>query len=330
MATIGSMDLRRADPQLEADSLRVSAGRIPSVFRGSPQYVHEGLSARAGRPVIVKVETVNPIGAFKGRGTWLAIHELAGEGAIGPGRPVVAASTGNFGQGVAHAARAHEISAVVFADERANPLKVARMRSFGAEVRLAGRDFDAAREAAAAYASEHDAYLLIDGREPWIAAGVATMAIEITDAAARGDLPMPASAWIPVGNGALIIGVGAWLRHAAPACRVIGVQSDAAPSMTLSWCADRPIETPTAATYADGIASRVPVPEALDMMVGRVDDMVLVSEAEIHAAQTELTSALGITVEGAAAAGWAALLGSHEAPEGAALLVITGANTIAT
>jgi threonine dehydratase len=290
--------------------------------------VHDGLSARVGRPVIVKIETVNPTGAFKGRGTWLAIHELAGEGAIGPQKPVVVASTGNFGQGVAHAARAHDIPAIVFSDEHANPLKVARMRSFGAEVILAGRDFDAAREAAEGYAGEHDAFLLVDGREPWVAAGAATMAIELTDAATRGDLPMPASAWIPVGNGALIIGVGAWLRHAVPGCRIVGVQSDAAPSMTLSWREHRPIQTPTAATYADGIASRVPVPEALDMMVGRVDDMVLVSEAEIHAAQTELTSALGVTVEGAAAAGWAALLAARDAPAGAALLVITGANTV--
>ena len=94
--------------------------------------------------------------------------------------------------------------------------------------------------------------------------------------------------------------------------------------MTLSWREQRPISTATAATYADGIASRVPVPEALDMMVGRVDDMVLVSEAEIHAAQTELTSALGVTVEGAAAAGWAALLAATDAPAGAALLVDDG------
>ena len=323
-----SMDLRRADPQLEAESLRASATRIPPVFRDSPHYVHEGLSARAGRPVIVKVETVNPIGAFKGRGTWLAIHELAGEGSLGAGKPVVVASTGNFGQGVAHAARAHGIPAVVFSDENANPLKIARMRSFGAQVILAGHDFDAAREAAAAYAQEHAAFLLIDGREPWVAAGAASMAIEITDAATRGELPMPASAWIPVGNGALIIGVGAWLRHAAPDCRVVGVQSDAAPSMTLSWREHRPIETPTAATYADGIASRVPVPEALEMMVGRVDEMDLVSETEIHDAQTELTSALGVTVEGAAAAGWAGLLAASDAPEGAALIVITGANTV--
>ena len=321
-------DLRRADPELEPEAIRSAGERIPAPFRHSPQFVHDGLSARAGRPVIVKVETVNPIGAFKGRGTWLAVHELAGEGAIGPDRPVVVASTGNFGQGVAHAARAHGVGAVVFADDHPNPLKVARMRAFGARVVLSGHDFDAAREAAARFALEQDAYLLVDGGEPWIAAGAATLAVEVTDAAVRGELPRPASAWIPVGNGALIVGVGAWLRHAAPDCRVVGVQSDAAPSMTLSWRADRPIETPTAATFADGIATRIPVPEALDMMVGRVDDMDLVSEAEIHAAQAELTTALGITVEGAAAAGWAALLAAPDAPDGPALLVITGANTV--
>lgn len=328
MDVVAGPDLRRTDPPLEPGAIRSARERIPAPFRATPQYVHDGLSARAGRPVIVKVETVNPIGAFKGRGTWLAIHELAGEGTIGPDRPVVVASTGNFGQGVAHAARAHGLDAVVFCDAHANPLKVARMRAFGARVIQEGHDFDAAREAAATFATAQGALLLIDGQEPWVAAGAATMAVEVTDAVERGELPAPASAWVPVGNGALIIGVGAWLRHAAPACRVIGVQSDAAPSMTLSWRADRPIETPTAATYADGIASRVPVPEALDMMVGRVDDMDLVSEAEIRAAQAELTSALGITVEGAAAAGWAALLAAPDVPDGPALLIITGANTV--
>ena len=322
------MAVARLDVALDPDAIRAALASLPHPFRGSPQFVHDGLSARAHRPVIVKVETVNPIGAFKGRGTWLAIHGLAGEGVIGPGRPVVVASTGNFGQGVAHAAQAHGLPAVVFADEHANPLKVTRMRAFGAQVILSGHDFDAAREAAAAYARDHEAYLLIDGQEPLVAAGAGTMAVEVTDAAERGELPMPASAWIPVGNGALIVGVGAWLRHAAPGCRVVGVQSDAAPSMTLSWREHRPIETPTAATYADGIASRVPVPEALEMMVGRVDDMDLVSEAEIHAAQAELTSALGITVEGAAAAAWGALLAAPDVPDGPALLVITGANTV--
>jgi threonine dehydratase len=314
----------RADPELEPDAMRAALERIHPAFRGSPQFVHEGLSERAGRPVVVKVECVNPIGAFKGRGCWLAVHGLAGEGRIGEGRPLVVASTGNFGQGVAFAARAVGIRAIVFADIHANTTKLGRIREFGATVIQAGEDFDAARAASEAYAEERGGYLLVDGREPWIAAGAGTLAVELTDGTARGELPGLESAFVPVGNGALIVGVGAWLRHAAPDCRIVGVQSEAAPSMTLSWRARRPVETDSAATFADGIASRVPVREALDMMVGRVDEMILVSETALRAAQAELTAALGITVEGAAAASWAGML---TAPgSGPALLIVTGSN----
>ena len=90
----------RTVPELEAAAIRSAWQRMPPVFRDSPQYVHDDLSARLGVPVIVKVETVNPIRSFKGRGTWIAIHALAEEGRIGPDRPVVCAWAGNFGQGV--------------------------------------------------------------------------------------------------------------------------------------------------------------------------------------------------------------------------------------
>src|SRR5206468_708099 len=108
---------------------------------GSPQYVHEGLTRRLGVPVIVKVETTNPIRSFKGRGTWTAVSALAGEGRIGPDRPIVCASAGNFGQGVAYAARALGIPAVVFTSVHANRGKIARMRALGAEVVSVGEDF---------------------------------------------------------------------------------------------------------------------------------------------------------------------------------------------
>jgi threonine dehydratase len=95
--------------------------------------------------------------------------------------------------------------------------------------------------------------------------------------------------------------------------------------MTLSWRAGRPIDTEAAATYADGIAARVAIPRAVELMAGRVDEMRLVSEAELLAAQAELTATLGITVEGAAAASWAGLL-AGERPPGPALVIITGSN----
>ncbi|HLQ48861.1 MAG TPA: pyridoxal-phosphate dependent enzyme, partial [Candidatus Dormibacteraeota bacterium] len=160
---------------------------------------------------------------------------------------------------------------------------------------------------------------------PRISTGAATLALEVTEAVEAGALPSPVVASVPVGNGALINGVGSWLRAAAPGCRVVGVQATNAPAMTLSWRAGQPIDTDSAATYADGIASRVAIPRAVELMAGRVDDMLLVTDDDLRAAQAELTTELGITVEGAAAASWAGLLAGPR-PNGAALLIVTGSN----
>lgn len=312
-------------PELEATAIRVAAASIDPVFTRSPQYVHEGLSERLSVPVVVKIETVNPIRSFKGRGTWVAVHGLAGEGRIGSERPIVVASAGNFGQGVAYAARALGIPAVVFSSTRANPAKVARMRALGATVIQVGEDFDDARGASEAYAAEHGAELLVDGDDPRISTGAATLALEVTDAADAGWLPAIAVASVPVGNGALINGVGSWLRHASPRAQVVGIQAEAANAMALSFEAQRPVDTASADTYADGIASRIAIPRAVELMAGRVDAMRTVGEEALQTAQAELTDALGITVEGAAAASWAGLLAGPR-PDGPALLIVTGSN----
>jgi len=314
-----------AIPELEPDAIRAAHLVIDPVFRDAPQHVHDGLSARLGVPVIVKIETTNPIRSFKGRGTWVAVRALAADGSIGADRPVICASAGNFGQGVAYAARALGIPAIVFASRRANRAKVTRMRALGAEVIEVGEDFDDARAASEAAAADGAGRLLVDGEDPRISAGAATLALEITDAVAAGALPSPAVASIPVGNGALINGVGSWLRSAQPACRVVGVQAEGAAAMTLSWQASRPIDTPSVATYADGIASRIAIPAAVDLMLGRVDEMRIVSDDALRAAQAELTVELGITVEGAAAASWAGLLAGPR-PDGPAIVVVTGSN----
>jgi threonine dehydratase len=312
-------------PDLEPAAIRAAIARIDRAFLGSPQYVHEGLSARLGVPVIVKVETVNPIRSFKGRGTWLAVRALAEEGSLDRGRAVVCVSAGNFGQGIAYAARALGIPSIVFTSRNANRGKLERMRLLGAEVIEVGEDFDAARTASEAYAAEHPVELIVDGDDPRISTGAATMALEVTDAVVAGDLPAPVAASIPVGNGALINGVGAWLRAELPDCRVIGVQAEAAAAMVRSFEAGRPIDTESAATYADGIAARVAIPAAVERMIGRVDEMRVVSEDDLHAAQDVLTTELGITVEGAAAAAWAGLL-AGPSPDGPVLVIVTGSN----
>lgn len=312
-------------PELELAAIRAAHAAIPPAFRDTPQYIHDGLSARLGTPVVVKVETMNPIRSFKGRGTWVAVAALAAEGTVSSHRPVVCASAGNFGQGVAWAARALGLPAIVYVSHRANAAKVARMRALGAEVIERGDDFDEARVASEVHARDRGGHLLVDGDDARISTGAATLALELTDAAAAGALPSPVVASVPVGNGALIIGVGAWLRETAPECRVVGVQADGAAAMTQSWRAGRPIDTPSAATYADGIASRVAIPAAVALMDGRVDDMLTVTEDDLRAAQAELTAELGITVEGAAAASWAGLLAGPP-PPGPALVIVTGSN----
>ena len=315
-----------AHPDLTAGAIRSALPSIAPEFLGGRQFVHAGLSALAGHPVVVKIECENPVGSFKGRGTWLAVHRLAAEGRIGRDRPVVVASSGNFGQGVAYAARAAGVGAVVYCDAAANPVKAERIRALGADLHLVGRDFDEARAASEAFAAANGLPLLVDGEDTAVAAGAGTIALELTDGVDAGVLPPIANAYIPVGNGALIIGIGAWLRERGGECRVVGVQSEAAPSMERSWRAGRVIESADAATYAEGIATRVPVPMALTLMDGRVDEMLLVGESDLRAAQAALTAELALTAEGSAAASWAGLLADRDRRSGASLVLVTGSN----
>ncbi|MET1231338.1 MAG: pyridoxal-phosphate dependent enzyme, partial [Candidatus Limnocylindrales bacterium] len=200
-----------------ADDIRAAQPAIAPVFRDSPQYVHEGLSMRLGVPVVVKVETLNPIRAFKGRGAWLAVNALVREGRLRSDHGAIVASSGNFGQGVAYACRAAGVPATVYVAETTPATKVGRMRALGARVVVAGHDFDAAREACEAEAASGGGLLIVDGQEPRIAIGNGTMAAEVTDGGLADRLPPVATAYVPLGNGALLAGVGTWLRSASPA-----------------------------------------------------------------------------------------------------------------
>lgn len=310
--------------EVRASEIEAARARIPRAFRDTPQYVSEPLSNELGVPVVVKVETVNPIGCFKGRGTWLAVAELLARGAVGEERGLVLASAGNFGQGVAYAGRAMRVPVVVFAAANANRNKVAAMSRLGADVRLVGEDFDAAREAAAAHAADSGWELLVDGADPWIAIGAGTMACELTDAVAAGDLPAMGSVYVPVGNAALVNGIGVWMRDAAPETKVIGVQAAGAPAMTLSWRARRAIETEHVDTVADGIAARVPIPEALSLMLDVVNEMQLVDDPAIIAATQRMSEALPLSIEPSAGAAYAAALQFR--PTTPIALILTGGN----
>ncbi len=270
---------------------------IDPVFLHSPLLRDTSANRVVDAELCFKVETLNPIRSFKGRG---AEYFVAG---LHDRRPLVCASAGNFGQGLARAAERRGIRVTIFAAERANPLKVAAMRALGADVRLAGADFDAAKRLARDFSVHSGAFYVEDGAIPEIAEGAGTIALELMEADVTPDVML-----VPLGNGALATGIGAWMRHAAPLTRMVAVVAAAAPAMRLSFDAGRAISTSAAETIADGIAVREPVPYAVACMRGAIDEVIAVQDGAIVRAMRFAHEHLGLIVEPAGAAGLAALL----------------------
>ena len=283
---------------ISLERIAAAATAIDPVFRNSPQFVCDGLSAELGAPVLLKVETLNPIRSFKGRGSsWFA------QNVRDKSRPVICASAGNFGQGVAYAGSRAGLTVKVVAATSANPLKLVAMRRFGAEVILHGHDFDAAKLYAAELAQRTGGYFLEDGREPAIAEGAGTIAVELLQSEVR-----PAAIYVPVGNGSLICGIAAWVKARTPDIRIVGICPEGAPSMLLSWREGRVLATERVDTIADGLAVRLPVDDAVATMRSCVDDMVLVSDARMKEAMRLLFRHAGLAIEPSGAAGIAAIM----------------------
>ena len=302
--------MHRLSPARISEAARV----IDPIFLNTPQMAFEPLSRELGADLVLKIETLNPIRSFKGRGTEFFVATLEDPA------PLVAASAGNFGQGLARAAVKRGRAVTIFAAENANPLKIARMRELGAEVILIGHDFDAAKTEARQFAARNGFRYVEDGREPAISEGAGTIAMEL---GAFGTV------LVPLGNGALINGIGTWMRHAHPATRIIGVCAAGAPAMQLSWQTGTIHATETADTFADGIAVRLPVAEALEDMRSTVDDILTVTDDHIRHAMRLLLSHTGLVVEPAGAAGVAALLAFPARFAGQSLAtILCGSNAI--
>ncbi len=291
----------KARPSVEGIS--AAAAAIDPLFTSTPLVEQASANAALGHRLLAKVETLNPIRSFKGRGADWCLASLA------PcARPIVTASAGNFGQGIAYAAARRRRKVIVFAASNANPRKLDAMRQLGAQLILGGHDFDAAKAAARSYAAHNDCVFIEDGDDAAIAEGAGTIARELLEQLAARATSLDAIL-VPLGNGALLTGVACWIKARAPGCKVIGVVAGGAPAMKLSWEQGRHVETNTALTAADGIAVRVPVDYALECMQGLVDEVVAVDESAIMAAMAFCQRHYGLVVEAAGAAGVAALLG---------------------
>jgi threonine dehydratase len=262
----------------------------------------------AGRPdVWLKREDVHELGAFKWRGALPTLERWQSD--------VVTASTGNQGAATAWAAMRIGFRATVFVPEGASPAKLAVLARLGADVRQVGADFDEAKEAAQAFARGRGLPFFDDGAEPTQLEGYAAIADEIL-----AEL-VPAAVVVPVGNGALLAGVG---RRIRTGILRVGVAAKEAPVMVESWRAGRPVESDRSTTIADGLAVRVAIPVAVELLNEAADRMLLVSERSLADA-TAAFYRVGITVEPAAAAGLAALPQLADV-DGPVVLVVTGRN----
>lgn len=290
--------------RLSLQNIARSATVIPPEFLNSPQYNCEPLSEALGCSLTIKLDFANPIRSFKGRGASFFVSEKLRRGDT---RAIVCASAGNWGQAMAYACRTQGLPIVIYASLHANPLKVARMKALGAEVRLDGEDFDAAKDAAKAHAARTGGWMVEDGLEAAISEGHGTLAMELL---ARGDVFDAVT--VPLGNGAMLNGMARWLKAAAPATRVLGVCATGADAMEQSWRGRTLVTLEAADTIADGIAVRVPVPEAVDDMQGLVDDVLLVSDAHIIEAMQRVYQHAGLLLEPAGAVGVAAIV-AHRA-----------------
>ncbi|HSA92488.1 MAG TPA: pyridoxal-phosphate dependent enzyme [Terriglobales bacterium] len=278
------------------------------------------LSRATGAQVFLKLESEQPTGSFKPRG---ALTALTRNLERGPVAGVVTSSTGNHGAATAYAARLLGVPATVFLPANPNPVKRARIADLGAHIVEAG-DLDLAEafDRAAAFAREHGLYFMEDGRDPDMPPGTATIACEVLE-----QLPDADALFVPMGDTTLIRGVAFAAKHLKPGIQILGVQAERAPAYTLSWRAGKAIATATCDTIADGLATRRPLEENVHEIRERVDDVRLVSEAEMLAAIRRLHGDEQVVAEPAGAATTAALLQDAAAFAGKNLvLLVTGSN----
>jgi threonine dehydratase len=286
-------------------------------LRPTPLYRYSGLSELIGANVWVKHENHQPVGAFKVRGGLNLVAHLSQEERDSG---LFTASTGNHGQSIAFAARAHGVRVTIAVPEGANPGKVAAMRGLGAEVVFHGRDFDSAREWIAGVAAERGGRF-VGSTEELLIHGVGTYALEIIE-----NLPEVDAIIVPVGAGSGACATGIVAKTINPAIQVIGVQSAQAPAMQLSWASGKPVYADMN-TVAEGLATRIPFENTQRIMRKYLDDFVLVEDDAIEAAIILLLEHTHNLAEGAGAAALAAAiqLGPRLAAKNV-VLVMSGGN----
>ena len=300
---------------IEAAAVRI-AGRV----RRTPMEASASLSALVGVPVHLKLEHWQATGAFKLRGATNALMLLSpDQRAAG----VAAASTGNHGRALAFAARAEGVPCTICMSSLVPGNKIDAVRALGAKVRIVGRSQDEAQIEVDRLVADEGMAPVPPFDDPGIIAGQGTIGLEILE-----DLPDVDTVLVPLSGGGLIAGVAAALRGRKPGVRVVGLTMERGAAMAASLAAGRPVDVEELPTLADSLGGGVGLSNrwTFEMVRDLVDDIVLLTEAEIAAGIRHAYVQEREIVEGGAAVGIAGLLASKLRVTGPTVALISGRN----
>ena len=300
-------------------TLEAAAQLVHRVIPPTPQICWPLVCQRAEAEVWVKHENHTVAGAFKVRGGLVYMEALKQREPRVAG--VIAATRGNHGQSVAFAAKRAGLRSVIVVPHGNSREKNLAMGALGAELIECGSDFQEAFEHAARLA-EAERLHFVPSFEAALVAGVASYALELFSAVANFD-----AVYVPIGMGSGICGVIAVREALGLRTEVVGVVASGAPAYALSYAAGRPVATASALTIADGIACRVPDPEALEIIGKGASRVATVTDDQIRAAMRHLFSDTHNAAEGAGAAALAALLKERDRMRGRRVaLILSGGN----
>src|SRR5215469_4016740 len=305
---------------IDLATLEAAAAFVAKVVPPTPQYAWPLLSRRIGAELWVKHENHTPIGAFKIRGGLVYLDEIRRSQPDLHG--VVTATTGNHGQSIALAAARLGLGATIVVPLRNNIEKNRAMEAFGARLVEAGHDFQAAYEQALDIAERENLHP-VRSYHPLLVRGVASYGLELFGAVPDLDI-----VYVPIGLGSGISGVIAARDALGSTAEVVGVVAANARTYALSFAAGSPVSTNSAATMAEGLAVRVPDPEALAIIRRGAARIVTVTDAEIRRAMRILFTDTHNAAEGAGAAPLAAALQERHRLAGKRVAVIQSGGNI--
>lgn len=311
--------MARSGAMFSLEDVEAALALVRAAVPATPSYGWPLLAKRLGAEVVVKHENHTPTGAFKVRGGLTYLDWLVREN---PGiAGVIAATRGNHGQSIAFAAHRHGLPATIVVPHGNSAEKNAAMRAFGAELIEHGNDFQAALEEAARLAGQRRLHMVPSFHRNLVL-GVATYAFELLRDHADID-----RLYVPIGLGSGICGCILARDLLGLKTEIVGVQAERAPAYALSFRDRRAVATETADTFADGMATRVPDPDALDIILRGAADVVTVSEEEIAEAIRIYWTDTHNLAEGAGAASLAAACKERGRNRGRRLgLVLSGGN----